>query len=104
MTLISEPTELSKALDYQADAIVSKTLVDKKSGSVTLFAFAAGQRLSEHTSPYDALVYVLEGQVTITLAGEPFTVKTGEMLLMPAGKPHGLTADTDFKMLLIMIK
>lgn len=104
MSIPSQPFQLKTLLEYQADSIVSKTLIDKKTGSVTMFAFAAGQGLSEHTSPYDALVYVLEGRVTITLGGEPHALEDGQMLLMPAGKPHGLQAETDFKMMLIMLK
>jgi quercetin dioxygenase-like cupin family protein len=79
-------------------------LLKKDTGNITLFSFDKGQGLSEHTSPYDAVVYILDGQAEITLGGKTQTVKTGEMLIMPADIPHGLQADSQFKMLLIMIR
>lgn len=91
-------------VDYQEGTVVSRSLIDKKSGTVTLFAFAKGEGLSEHTAPFDALVYVLDGDVQITISGKPFRVKAGEMLVMPAHEPHALNAITDFKMLLTMIR
>jgi quercetin dioxygenase-like cupin family protein len=99
-----EVVNLSGQMEYQKGSIVSKTLINKKSGTVTLFAFDEGQTLSEHTAPFDALVAVLDGKVEITIAGEPHQVKAGEMLIMPANKPHGLKARSRFKMLLIMVK
>jgi quercetin dioxygenase-like cupin family protein len=95
---------LSDCADYQAGAVVSSTLIDEKAGTITVFAFDKDQGLSEHTVPYDALVYVMEGTVEITIAGSPYTVKEGEMIIMPAHKSHALRACTRFKMLLIMIK
>ena len=96
--------KLTQAIEYQKDAVVSRTLLDKKTGTVTLFAFDAGQGLSEHTAPYDALVHVIEGETEVTISGESATVKQGEMIVMPAGKPHSLRAVKRFKMLLVMIK
>jgi quercetin dioxygenase-like cupin family protein len=79
-------------------------LIDKKVGTVTLFAFDEAQGLSEHTAPYDAMVYVLEGETEIIIEGKPVTLRTGEMTIMPANKPHALKAMTRFKMLLIMVR
>ncbi len=95
---------LADAVDYQGDAIVSKTLMNKDAGSVTLFAFDQGQELSEHTSPYDALVTLLEGVSEITISGHPVRVEAGEFIIMPADEPHALTALERFKMLLVMIR
>jgi quercetin dioxygenase-like cupin family protein len=91
-------------VDYQAEAVVSKTIIEKKTGTVTLFAFDHGQGLSEHTAPFDALVQVLDGEAEITVAGKPFHVKQGEMIIMPAREPHALKAVKQFKMLLTMIR
>ncbi len=89
---------------YQQGAIVSKTLVEKETGTVTLFAFHQGQALSEHTAPFDALVHVIEGEGEIRIAGVPHRVAAGEMIVMPAGRPHAVKALTPFKMMLIMIR
>lgn len=89
---------------YQNGSVVSNTLINKNNGTVTLFSFDAGQGLSEHTSPFDAMAYILDGEVEITIAGAPYSLKQGEMLVMPATKSHALKAITKFKMLLIMIK
>jgi quercetin dioxygenase-like cupin family protein len=91
-------------IDYQKDAIVSREIVKQKTGSVTVFAFDAGQGLSEHTAPFDALVQVLDGEAEITIAGKRHRVKTGELILMPAGQPHALKAVQRFKMMLVMIR
>ncbi len=91
-------------IEYQKDAIVSKTIIEKKTGTVTLFSFDQGQGLSEHTAPFDALVQVLEGAVEIKISGKPFTLKKGEMIIMPANEPHALKAAGQFKMLLTMIR
>ena len=91
-------------VDYQAGSIVSKMIIDKKAGTVTLFAFAAGQGLSEHTAPFDALVCVLDGKARIGIGGVSATVGKGEMIIMPANVPHALNADEQFKMMLVMIK
>ena len=95
---------LLDAVSYQDDAIVSREIVSKDTGSVTCFAFAKGQGLSEHTSPYDALVYVFDGEVEIHISGKPHFLKEGEVIVMPAGKPHALKALEKFKMLLVMIR
>ncbi len=91
-------------IDYQEGSIVSRTLIDKEAGSVTLFAFDQGQELGEHTTPYDAMVYILEGEAKITVSGGSIVVKQGEMTIMPANHPHAVTAVTRFKMLLAMIR
>ena len=100
----TKASNLQELIDYQEDSVVSHTLIDKKTGTVTLFAFDKNQGLSEHTAPYDAMVYVLEGEVAVTISGNPVTLKQGEMTIMPANQPHALSAKTRFKMLLTMIK
>lgn len=99
--MVLSPPEL---VDYQKDAVVSRTLADKKSGTVTLFAFDKGQGLSEHTAPFDAIVLILDGEALIRISGGPRRVRKGEMLIMPANRPHSLKAAKRFKMLLVMIK
>jgi quercetin dioxygenase-like cupin family protein len=89
---------------YQEASVVSKTLIEKKAGTVTLFAFAKGQGLSEHTAPFDAMVCVLDGVAEISIDGNPITVRQGEMLVMPANRPHALKAVERFKMMLTMIR
>ncbi len=89
---------------YQEESVVSRTLIKKKTGTVTLFAFDEGQGLSEHSAPFDALVCVLDGEVEITISGKPFLLKQGEMIIMPANQPHALKAIKQFKMMLTMIK
>ncbi|MDO8670039.1 MAG: cupin domain-containing protein [Dehalococcoidia bacterium] len=89
---------------YQTGSIVSKTVVEAKTGTVTLFAFDEGQGLSEHTAPFDALVQVVDGEAEVTIAGQPLKVRAGEMVLMPANKPHALKALKRFKMVLTMIR
>lgn len=91
-------------IDYQNNSVVSKTIIDKVSGTVTLFAFSENQSLSEHTAPYDALVQVVEGKVEIKIASSPYILKEGESIIMPANIPHALKALSNFKMLLVMIK
>jgi quercetin dioxygenase-like cupin family protein len=91
-------------VSYQKGSVVSKTLIERKTGTVTLFAFDKGQALSEHKAPYDALVCVLDGEAEITIGGEAARVKAGEMLVMPADVPHALKAVEPFKMMLTMIR
>ena len=91
-------------VDYQDDGIVSRQILKTAGGNVTVFAFTEGQELSEHTSPFDALVQVLEGEATISLAGRPHSVQAGEMLLLPAHVPHAVAAVTRFKMLLTLVR
>jgi quercetin dioxygenase-like cupin family protein len=95
---------LKEMIAYQEASVVSRTLIDKKIGTVTVFAFDEDQGLSEHTAPYDAMVQVLDGEVEITISGEPRVVKEGELIIMPAGEPHSLKALGRFKMLLTMIR
>ena len=96
--------DLAAHVEYADGGIVSKTLLDKKTGTLTLFAFDAGQGLSEHTSPYDATVMVLDGEARLTIGGETVPARTGELVIMPANVPHDVRADQRFKMLLIMIR
>ncbi len=100
----SEVLDAAALVDYQDGSVVSRTLVDKKAGTVTAFAFAGGQGLSEHTAPFDAMVHVLEGEAEITISGTPLRAKAGRMVIMPANEPHALRAVSPFKMLLIMIR
>ena len=96
--------ELAALVDYQEGAVVSRTLIDKKAGTVTLFAFDRGQGLSEHTAPFDALVYAVEGDAEISIAGEAHGLRAGELIIMPARKPHAVRAPERFKMMLVMIR
>jgi quercetin dioxygenase-like cupin family protein len=102
--LLGDATALTALVEYQDGTVVSRTLVKKKTGTVTLFAFDEGEGLSEHTTPFDALVLVADGSVEITVSGQTMLVKEGEALLLPADEPHALKAVTRFKMLLIMIR
>jgi len=102
--LVGQVTELVGLVDYQEGSVVSRTIVTKETGTVTLFAFDKEQGLSEHTTPYDALIHVLDGEVEVTISGNSSSVKTGEIIIMPANEPHALKAVDRFKMLLIMIK
>jgi quercetin dioxygenase-like cupin family protein len=95
---------MTDLVEYQAGSVVSRTLVKKPTGTVTAFAFDQGESLSEHTAPFDALAVVVDGEAEITIAGEPSRVKAGEMLTLPAGRPHAVKAVTKFKMLLVMIR
>lgn len=95
---------LEGAIDYQEHAVVSKTLINKQTGTVTLFSFDRGEGLSEHTAPFDAFVYVVDGAAEITIDAKPYRIDAGGMIIMPAGKPHALRAVERFKMLLVMIK
>jgi len=97
-------TRASDLVAYQADAVVSRSVIKQPAGNVTLFAFDAGQELSEHTAPYDALVQVLEGEAEITIGTQAHRVRTGEMILLPARRPHAVRAAARFKMLLTMIR
>ena len=103
-TLLAQVARLADLVDYQDGAVVSRTLIDKKTGTVTLFSFAEGQGLSEHTAPFDALVYVIDGEAEVTISGKPFRVKQGEMIIMPANEPHALKAIAAFKMMLVMVR
>ena len=102
--LVAKASALKDLVAYQEGAVVSRTLVDKPVGTVTLFSFDEGQGLSEHTAPYDALVNILDGEAEITIEGKPLTLREGEMTIMPANKPHALKALIKFKMILTMIR
>ena len=95
---------LSGFIDYQKGSVVSKEIIRKDAGTISLFAFDEGQGLSEHTAPYDALVYVIDGKAGITISGKDSILEAGEMIIMPANEPHSLKAAKRFKMLLVMIK
>jgi len=100
----NKPSRLDELVSVQEGSVVSKTIMEKKAGTVTLFAFARGQGLSEHTAPFDALVYLVDGEAEVTISAKPHRLKMGDMILMPAGEPHALKSITEFKMLLVMIK
>ena len=102
--LRGQVVRLTELAGYQKDAVVSRTIVDKSTGTVTLFAFDAGQGLSEHTAPFDALVCLLDGEAEIVISGKPLRLKEGEMVIMPANQPHALRAIKKFKMMLTMIR
>ena len=95
---------LSDLVKYQENAVVSSEIIKKDAGTVTVFAFDKGQGLSEHTAPFDALVNIIDGRAEVSISGKLFTVKEGEMIVMPANKPHSLKSMEKFKMLLVMIK
>ncbi|MEE9399770.1 MAG: cupin domain-containing protein [Dehalococcoidales bacterium] len=96
--------KLADLVEYQKGSVVSRTIIEKKSGTLTLFAFDQGQGLSEHTAPFDALVYLLEGEGEVTISGQAVSLREGEMVIMPADKPHSLKATRRFKMILVMIR
>src|SRR5208283_3884870 len=100
--LVAKASNLEGLIDYQEGSVVSRTIIDKKAGTITLFAFDEKQGLSEHTAPYDVMVYVFDGEVDITISGKQVRLKQGEITILPANQPHALTAKTKFKMLLTM--
>ncbi len=102
--LLGQAANLIGLIDYQEGSVVSRTIVDKATGTCTLFAFDSGQRLSEHTAPFDALVYILDGKAEVTISGNSLHLKDGDMVIMPANEPHALLAVKRFKMMLVMIK
>ena len=102
--LVAQNLRLRELINYQEGSVVSRTLIDKKTGTVTLFSFDEGQGLSEHTAPFDAVVCLLEGAAEIIISGKPLSVSEGEMVIMPANQPHALRAIKRFKMMLIMIR
>ena len=101
---MGKATRLIDLIDYQEGSVVSREIISKRTGTVTLFAFDEGQGLSEHTAPFDAFVYCLDGEAEITISGNPTRLKEGDMVIMPAHKPHALKALKKFKMLLIMFR
>ena len=102
--LKAKAINLMNFVEYQKGSVVSREIVSQKTGTLTLFAFDEGQGLSEHTAPFDATVYCLDGEVEVTISGNPIRLKAGEMIIMPAHEPHALQAVSPFKMLLIMIR
>ncbi|ADC47970.1 hypothetical protein mru_2120 [Methanobrevibacter ruminantium M1] len=105
MDIKGTPINVEDMIQYQKDSVVSMEIIKKELGTVTLFAFDQGQGLSEHSAPFDAMVQIVDGEAEITLAGEPHTVKKGEMIIMPANVPHALQAvNMPYKMVLTMIK
>jgi quercetin dioxygenase-like cupin family protein len=102
--LLSKALNMKDLAEYQEGTVVSKTIIKKDTGNITLFAFAEGQGLSEHTAPFDALVYITDGEAEVKISGKVNTVKEGEMIIMPANEPHALQAAKKFKMCLVMIK
>lgn len=103
-SLVAQPLNLVSLIKYQKGSVVSRTIIDKNAGTITLFAFDESQGLSEHTAPYDAFVYIIDGEANITISGKPFRLKKGELTIMPANEPHAISAVTEFKMLLAMIR
>ena len=102
--LLGQVVDLAKLVEFQGGAVVSRTLIKKPTGTVTLFAFDEGQELSEHTAPFDAMVQVIEGKVQLTIGGKPLEAVAGQMVVMPAGIPHAVKATGRFKMLLTMVR
>lgn len=102
--IIGHAGNLTDLVGYQEGSVVSKEIIKQLKGSVTLFAFDKGQGLSEHTAPFDALVYVFDGEAEIMISGKAHCLKAGETIIMPADKPHALKAQERFKMLLVMIR
>lgn len=102
--LLANVLKLRDMVSYQEHSVISQEIIRKPAGTMTVFAFDQGEGLSEHTAPFDAVVYLLEGQAEIIIEGKAHQVKEGEMIIMPANKPHALKAASRFKMLLVMIK
>jgi quercetin dioxygenase-like cupin family protein len=102
--LLGTVQPLAKLIDYHQGAVVSRTLLKKPTGTITLFAFDRGQELSEHTAPFEAMVQVLEGQAEVIISGKPLSLTAGQSVIMPAGEPHAVKAPEPFKMLLVMIR
>ncbi len=102
--LTEKALKARELVGYEKGAVVSRTIIEKKTGTVTIFSFDKGQGLSEHTAPFDAMVEILDGEAEITISGKPNKVKAGEFIIMPANKPHALKAVKKFKMALVMIK
>ena len=103
-TLIGRAIAAAELVSYQSGAVVSRTVIDRKIGTITLFSFDEGQGLSEHTAPYDAFVQIVDGTAEVNIAGQPHRVTAGEFIIMPANVPHSLKAVERFKMMLVMIR
>ena len=100
----SQAIKTAGSVEYSEDSVVSKQLIKRGGGTISLFAFDKGQSLSEHTAPFDALILVLDGRAEVTISGTPHFLVEGEVILLPAGEPHALRAPEKFKMMLIMIR
>lgn len=98
---IAKVSSLADLVEYRVDSVVSRIIVDQKSGTVNLFAFDREQRLSEHTAPFNAMVYAIEGKVRVTISGKPFDLIAGDAIIIPANQPHSLQATDRFKMMLV---
>jgi len=103
-SLLAKAADIAALVDYQGGAVVSRTIIERTTGTVTLFAFDKGQGLSEHTAPFDALVHVIDGEAIVTISDQSIPLKAGEATIMPANKPHALKAVERFKMMLVMIR
>ncbi len=103
-SLTGKAVAMKELVSYQSGSVVSRTLIDRKIGTITLFSFAEGQGLSEHTAPYDAFVQIVDGTAEVTIDGKPQRVVAGEFIIMPANLPHSLKAVERFKMMLVMIR
>lgn len=103
-SIVAHAARLSELVNYQDGSVVSKEIIKNERGTVTLFAFDKGQGLSEHTAPFDALVYNFDGKAEVTIEGRPHVLHAGEIIIMPADKPHSLKAVERFKMLLVMVR
>ena len=103
-SIVPQAHEAAGLVDYQDGSVVSRTILDKDTGTVTVFAFDKGEGLSEHTAPFDALVHVIDGRADITISGTPHHLTAGDLILMPANEPHALDAPVRFKMILTMIR
>jgi quercetin dioxygenase-like cupin family protein len=101
---VVEKKRLADLVDYQEGSVVSRTIIKRKTGTVTAFAFDRGQGLSEHTAPFEALVYVMDGEAEVSVAGDTFRLEEGDMIVLPANEPHALQAVEPFKMVLTMIR
>ena len=104
MACLGKEQKLSELVEYTDNSIVSKTILDKSVGTITLFAFDKGQRLSEHQTPYDAVVQIIDGTAKLTIGGDDICVSTGRIIIMPGNVPHAVAAEEKFKMLLTMIR
>jgi len=102
--LTAQAMNMTDLVNYQDGSVVSRTIIDKKTGTVTVFAFDEGQGLSEHTAPFDALVYIIDGEAEIAISGKVNQLKEGQMIIMPANQPHSVKATKRFKMVLTMIR
>jgi quercetin dioxygenase-like cupin family protein len=102
--LVSTVSNINELIQYQTGSVVSRTIIKKPTGTVTIFAFDEGEGLSEHSAPFDALVQVIDGEVEVSISKKPYKVKAGELIIMPANEPHALKAISKFKMVLTMVK